>query len=279
MIVAWSMQARDQPEVPVDRPAGCSAARSAEAGDACGAGSGRRRPSRATMVGSQVTQPTGHRTDDPASDHRPRGSDLRGGRVTLVRRRSRQRRGRRSRRREGLPLLVGAGAASVRCRWPAGPAAGVGPRRQPLPGLLQPAGVHQPRSSAPEGRRRDPGAGSAADDRRARSRERDPRRGRAADHRTGAGGFRQGLLHQRGRRRQRERHPDGSPGHRPRQGHLALPLLPRQHRRGDRGRPATGDASRTSTPAGTSTSSVPTSTAPSSGRRPRRRSPSGRCTI
>ena len=37
-----------------------------------------------------------------------------------------------------------------------------------------------------------------------------------------------------GAERQRERDPDGPPGDRPREGHLALPLLPRKHRCGDR---------------------------------------------
>ena len=44
----------------------------------------------------------------------------------------------------------------------------------------------------------------------------------------------QGLLHQRRRRCERERHPDGPPAHRPAQGPELLPLVPRQHRGGDR---------------------------------------------
>ena len=47
-------------------------------------------------------------------------------------------------------------------------------------------------------------------------------------------GLPQGVLHQRRRRRERERDPDGAPAHRPRQGALDVPLVPRQHRRGDR---------------------------------------------
>ena len=60
-------------------------------------------------------------------------------------------------------------------------------------------------------------------------------RGEAASRILGkAGRHFQGLLHQRRCGCERERHPDGAARHRPRQGPLDLPLVPRQHRRGDR---------------------------------------------
>ena len=65
---------------------------------------------------------------------------------------------------------------------------GLGRRRHPLPRLLRPAGQHQHRPPAPQGRRRDPGAGRAARHGRAAARQRRPRRGGPADRRARAPG-------------------------------------------------------------------------------------------
>ena len=104
-------------------------------------------------------------------------------------------------------------------------------------------------------------------------------RGEAAERITvaGAGGPRQGVLHQRRRRRDRERDPDGAAAHRTRQGALDLPQLPRQHRGGDRRHRRLAAAAQRVRHAATCTSSARTSTAPSSGRPRPRRSASARC--
>ena len=140
----------------------------------------------------------------------------------------------RARPRARLPLVVGAGGAEAPRARRGIRHHGVGPRGQPLPRLLEPAGEPQHRAPASGRRPRHPRAGRPARHRRAVDREPRPRRGREAHRLARARRVLEGLLHQRRRRRQRERHPDGAPAHRPRQGALDLPVVPRQHRRGDR---------------------------------------------
>ena len=94
----------------------------------------------------------------------------------------------------------------------------LGLRRQPLPRLLLPAGQHQHRPPAPQGRRRDPGAGGEAVHHRARVRRRRTLRGRPAGRRAHPRRPRQDLLHQRRCGGGRERGPDGPAAHRPPQG-------------------------------------------------------------
>ena len=143
----------------------------------------------------------------------------------------------------------------------------------PLPRLLEPAGQHQHRPPASEGRRR-----------RSRSRRHCCRRSAprtptspaarppSASSAKAGPTLRQGLLHQRRRGRQRERDPHGAPHDRPRQGALAPTAATTATPARPSSRPATGAACRTSSPAGTCTSSGRSSTAPSSGRpRPSRR--------
>ena len=115
-----------------------------------------------------------------------------------------------------------------------------------------------------------------AHDHRAAARERGPRRGGRPAGRAGARWHGEGLLHQRRRGRERERHPDGAAAHRPDEGAELLPLLPRQHRRGDQlhRRPAAlAERVRRS---GTCTSSGPTCTGRRSGRARPSRSASAR---
>ena len=65
--------------------------------------------------------------------------------------------------------------------------AGSGTATATVPRLLRPAGQHQHRPPAPEGRRGDPGAGRAAAHGRAAARQRRALRGGPADRRAGAG--------------------------------------------------------------------------------------------
>ena len=71
------------------------------------------------------------------------------------------------RRRRSTPLPIAGAEGSLL----------LGLRRQPLPGLLQPAGEHQHRPPAPEGDRGHRGAGRPADHDRAAARQRGARRG------------------------------------------------------------------------------------------------------
>ena len=105
----------------------------------------------------------------------------------------------------------------------------LGLRRQPLPRLLLAAGQRQHRPPAPQGGRRDPGAGRPAVHHRAAARQRPALRGGPADRRAGTRRAGEGVLHQRRRRRDRERGPDGPAAHRPAQGAHDVPQLPRQH--------------------------------------------------
>ena len=97
-----------------------------------------------------------------------------------------------------------------------------------------PAGQHQHRPPAPQGGRRDQGAGRRGC---ARSRPRYANDARSeaarliAEH--APDGFEQGLLHQRRRRGDRARRADGPPAHRPAEGALDVPQLPRRHPDGD----------------------------------------------
>ena len=126
-----------------------------------------------------------------------------------------------------------AGAVSRRHRRRVGQRR-VGSRGHALPRLLEPARQRQHRAPASRRHRRDPPPGRSARDDRTGRREPRARRSRQADHRARSRGLLEGLLHERRRRRDRERDPHGAPAHRSRQGAVDLPLVPRQHRRGDR---------------------------------------------
>lgn len=132
-----------------------------------------------------------------------------------------------------LPLLVSPGpdlpARRRRCRR----FVLLGLRGQPVPRLHQRPRLHQHRLPAPEGRRRDPGAGGEDDHLRARVRRRVALRGRTPHRRAHPRRPRQDLLHQRWRRGRRERRPDGPAAHRPYEGAERLPLVPRRHRHRD----------------------------------------------
>ena len=154
-----------------------------------------------------------------------------------------QRRRRTAHRRRGPrlpdPLVVGAvGDLAARRRGCRGQAF-LGLRRQPLSRLRLPARQRLDRPPAPEGGRRDQGAGRPALHDRAADGRRRAVGARATDGRGHARRPPLLVLHERRRGGERERDQARALGHRPPEGGRALPLLPRRHGRRDHahGRP------------------------------------------